>query len=162
MRTQLVSKVKCAESQSSPAFPVEPEILNFAISGYKSVPFEDNTFDIILVSLVLCAVGDQRESVREIKRVLKPGGKLLYLEHTQWPEGTWPRLCVKYLGWMWRFIFECHADRETDCVLEQEFDKVECTETWMPFLFSSMRMVSVHPVPSSVAGRSRLPFQTLA
>jgi len=47
----------------------------------ESLPFEDASFGTVVACLVLCSVGDQAASLREVKRVLKPGGSLYYLEH---------------------------------------------------------------------------------
>jgi SAM-dependent methyltransferase len=49
----------------------------------EHLPFPDATFDTGVVTLVLCSVGDQESALREIARVLKPGGRLLFLEHVR-------------------------------------------------------------------------------
>ena len=47
----------------------------------EHLPFEDATFDTVVSTLVLCTVGDQSRALAEIRRVLKPGGRLLFIEH---------------------------------------------------------------------------------
>ncbi len=47
----------------------------------EDLPFEDGTFDTVVSTLVLCGVDDQPRAVREIRRVLRPGGRFLFLEH---------------------------------------------------------------------------------
>ena len=47
----------------------------------EDLPFEDDTFDVVVSTLVLCGVDDQPRAVREIRRVLRPGGRFLFLEH---------------------------------------------------------------------------------
>ncbi|BDA44180.1 Methyltransferase-like protein 7B [Coccomyxa sp. Obi] len=47
----------------------------------ESLPFADGSFDRAVCTLVLCSVTDVEAAVRELHRVLKPGGKLLFLEH---------------------------------------------------------------------------------
>ncbi len=49
----------------------------------EDLPFEDGTFDVVVSTLVLCGVDDQPRAVREIRRVLRPGGRLLFLEHVR-------------------------------------------------------------------------------
>ena len=49
----------------------------------EDLPFEDGSFDTVVSTLVLCGVDDQARSVREIRRVLRPGGRLLFLEHVR-------------------------------------------------------------------------------
>jgi ubiquinone/menaquinone biosynthesis C-methylase UbiE len=48
-----------------------------------ALPFPDETFDTAVVTLVLCSVHDQQVALAEIARVLKPGGRLLFLEHVR-------------------------------------------------------------------------------
>ncbi len=48
----------------------------------EKLPFEDARFDAVCFSLLLCSVSSQKDAVAEIYRVLKPGGKLIAIEHT--------------------------------------------------------------------------------
>jgi ubiquinone/menaquinone biosynthesis C-methylase UbiE len=52
-------------------------------SPAEQIPFADATFDTAVVTLVLCSVPDQGNALQEIARVVKPGGKLLFLEHVR-------------------------------------------------------------------------------
>jgi ubiquinone/menaquinone biosynthesis C-methylase UbiE len=52
-------------------------------AGAGGLPFADATFDTAVVTWVLCSVPDQRLALREIARVLKPDGHLLFLEHVR-------------------------------------------------------------------------------
>lgn len=47
------------------------------------LPFEDNSFDTVVGTLVLCTVEDPASSIAEVKRVLKPGGIYLLIEHVR-------------------------------------------------------------------------------
>jgi ubiquinone/menaquinone biosynthesis C-methylase UbiE len=49
----------------------------------EHLPFPDATFDTAVVTLVLCSVPNQEVALTEIARVLKPGGRLLFLEHVR-------------------------------------------------------------------------------
>ena len=60
----------------------------------EAMPFADASFDTVLVTFTLCSVDDQAQVLREMRRVLRPGGKALFLEHGSAPdEGvrTWQR-----------------------------------------------------------------------
>src|SRR5690348_12746628 len=47
----------------------------------EDLPFGDGSFDTAVSTLVLCGVRDQPRALRELRRVLRPGGRLLFLEH---------------------------------------------------------------------------------
>jgi SAM-dependent methyltransferase len=49
----------------------------------EDLPFDDETFDTVVCTLVLCGVEDQPRAVRQALRVLKPGGRLLFFEHVR-------------------------------------------------------------------------------
>jgi len=81
----------------------------------------DNSVDAVVVTLVLCTVQDQIKTLQEVKRVLKPGGKMFYIEHIIAKDGTYLRKFQKCLmmGGFWPFLTDgCNADRETDKVIE--------------------------------------------
>ena len=49
----------------------------------EELPFADDSFDVVVSTLVLCTVGDQAKALAELRRVLKPGGRLLFIEHVR-------------------------------------------------------------------------------
>lgn len=53
------------------------------IVGAESLPFADESFDCVVCTLVLCTVDDPDAAVAEIRRVLRPGGRLLLIEHVR-------------------------------------------------------------------------------
>lgn len=87
-------------------------------AGAEALPFENDSFDTIVVTLVLCTVPDQPAALREISRVLEPGGQLLFLEHVRSPEpglAKWQDRLEK----PWRFLGDgCHCNRDTEANLE--------------------------------------------
>src|SRR3954466_8741256 len=55
----------------------------------EQLPFDDDSFDTVVSTLVLCTVESPDRSLAEVERVLKPGGQLLFLEHILDPSGKW-------------------------------------------------------------------------
>jgi ubiquinone/menaquinone biosynthesis C-methylase UbiE/predicted ester cyclase len=51
----------------------------------QALDFADETFDTVVITLALCTIPDDRKAVREARRVLRPGGKLILLEHVRSP-----------------------------------------------------------------------------
>lgn len=80
----------------------------------EQLPLEDNSVDFVISTLVLCSVGDVVVSITEIKRVLKPGGKFIFLEHVAAPQGTWARRWQNVVNPLWQLLTDgCHPNRET-------------------------------------------------
>jgi ubiquinone/menaquinone biosynthesis C-methylase UbiE len=67
------------ERRAGEVFPAA-EIVD---AGVERLPFPDATFDTAVVTFVLCSVPDQNAALDEITRVLKPSGRLLFLEHVR-------------------------------------------------------------------------------
>jgi len=51
----------------------------------------DESVDAVVSTLVLCSVPEQARTLQEIRRVLRPGGRFLFVEHVAAPQGTWLR-----------------------------------------------------------------------
>ena len=82
-------------------------------AGAEDLPFGDDSFDTVVVTLVLCTVPDQPATLREISRVIAPGGQLLFLEHVR---AHHPDLAKwqDRLERPWRFLGDgCHCNRDT-------------------------------------------------
>ena len=66
----------------------------------QALSFADNSFDSVTETLLLCSVMDVSKSLMEIKRVLKPGGKFLWLEHVR-PEESKLARAFDRVNWLW-------------------------------------------------------------
>jgi ubiquinone/menaquinone biosynthesis C-methylase UbiE len=87
----------------------------------EDLPFEDGAFDTVVSTLVLCGVDDQPRAVREIRRVLRPGGRLLFLEHVRSGDTKVARMQDR-VNWLNRLVVCCECNRPTlDTITEAGF-----------------------------------------
>jgi len=78
----------------------------------EDLPFEDGTFDVAVSTLVLCGVDDQPRALRELRRVLRPGGQFLFLEHLRSDDPHLARLQDR-INWLNRLVVCCDCNRPT-------------------------------------------------
>jgi ubiquinone/menaquinone biosynthesis C-methylase UbiE len=84
----------------------------------EDLPFDDDAFDVAVSTLVLCGVDDQPRALRELRRVLRPGGRLLFLEHVRSDDPAVARLQDR-LNWLNRIVVRCDCNRPTLGTIEQ-------------------------------------------
>lgn len=85
----------------------------------EALPFSDASFDTIVSTLVLCSVHDQYQVLGEMRRLLKPHGSILILEHVQLEHPKYAKLQT-WLTPFWKKICDgCHLNRRTEKVIEQ-------------------------------------------
>ncbi|WP_254830582.1 class I SAM-dependent methyltransferase [Haloglomus salinum] len=78
----------------------------------ESLPFPDDSFDVVVASMVFCTIPDPAAALDEVARVLRPGGELRFLEHVA--EEGWRRLAQRALAPLWsRFAGGCRLTRRT-------------------------------------------------
>lgn len=98
----------------SPPAPVPvPVPITLTTAAVEALPFPDVHFDSVVATLVFCSVRDPDGGLREIWRVLKPGGRLLLLEHVRaqgnraaWVQDALVPLTTRLSG-------NCHWNRDT-------------------------------------------------
>jgi ubiquinone/menaquinone biosynthesis C-methylase UbiE len=102
--------------QEEPPAPSRVEVVE---TPAEHVPFEDESFDSVVATLVLCTVEEPGAAAREIARVLKPEGRFLCLEHVRAPDGErvvrWQDRLERPWGWV---AAGCHPNRDTVAALQ--------------------------------------------
>jgi len=113
----------------APAAAVPVEIVS---GSAEALPFPDGSFDTVVITFVLCSVEDPAVALAEVRRVLRPGGRLVLFEHVRgearlarWQERLTP-LHRKVAG-------NCHLNRETKAaVTAAGFDTTDLHTTRIP------------------------------
>jgi SAM-dependent methyltransferase len=102
------------------------------VLGGERLPFEDATFDCIVSTFTLCSIEQADQAVREVYRVLEPGGKFLFLEHGLSSElnvQKWQRRLNSLQVWL---AGGCHLDRDMRALdTAQPFTSVQMDEFYI-------------------------------
>ena len=98
----------------------------------EQLPFADNAFDCVVSTFTLCSIEHVNQALSEVVRVLKPGGRLLFLEHGLSPE---PRVqkWQRRLNWLqMRLAGGCRLDRNIkELIAAQPFSSIETDERYL-------------------------------
>ena len=101
------------ERAQAVSFPVE-----IAEVSAEAMPFEDASFDSAVVTWALCSIPDTAATLNEVRRVLKPGGALHFIEHGKAPEASVARWQDR-LNPLWcPFSGGCNMNRAMDKLIE--------------------------------------------
>lgn len=119
---------------------VDPEV-ELLEAAAEEIPLDDASVDTVVVTYTLCTISEPEKALREMARVLGPGGALLFCEHGAAPdEGVrrWQRRITP----LWkRLAGGCHLDRDIPALLEAGGFAIERLETiylpgWRPATFN--------------------------
>ena len=118
------------------------EVIN---AGAESLPFGDEEFDAVLVTLVLCTIPNERKALQECKRVLRPGGKLYFLEHVQAHSSTWQKI-QNFVNPLWnKLAGGCNLNRDSLSLIKSAGFEIEVQKSkkrcapWLPFIYGVAR-----------------------
>jgi len=120
MRKRLVQKL------AEVSVPVE-----VSDAGAEALPFPDGTFDTLVSTLVLCTVPDQGSALEEVRRVMRPGGRLLFIEHVR-AAGSAARWQDRLEPLWRRLLGGCHPNRDTVAAIEEVGFEIEAFESFYP------------------------------
>lgn len=99
----------------------------------EKIPLEDDSVDTILLTFTLCTIPDWQAALEQMKRVLKPGGELLFLEHGESPDKStckWQHRITP--GWK-TLAGGCHLNRNiTELLIQGGFEIQELENLYIP------------------------------
>jgi ubiquinone/menaquinone biosynthesis C-methylase UbiE len=120
----------------------------------EDLPFEDASFDVVVSTLVLCGVNDQPRAVREIRRVLRPQGLFLFLEHVRSDDDKMAKK-QDHLNWLNQLVVCCDCNRPTLQTIEQGgFEVMSVEHTSLPKAPSFVRPTVVGTATAPAPSRS--------
>ena len=107
--------------------------VNFISSGAEEIPLPDKYFDSVLITYTMCTIPEVSRANREIKRVLKTGGKLIFCEHGEAPDENirkWQKRINPFWG---KLAGGCNIDRKIPTLIQNSgFEIVELEEMYLP------------------------------
>ncbi|MBM9499066.1 class I SAM-dependent methyltransferase [Leptospira sp. 201903071] len=123
---------------NSEKYSIKTEMMNLSA---EKLPFSDSSVDAVVCSLVLCTVDKPDQVLKEIKRVLKTGGKFVFLEHVAAEPGSWIEWIQRIVFRPWLWFFEgCHLNRDTDRLLQSaNFSNLKIEKNSIPTIFLPIR-----------------------
>lgn len=115
--------------------------LEIVVAEGERLPLPDASVDVVVSTLVLCSVTDPTAVLAEVRRVLRPGGRFLFMEHVAAPRGTGLRRLQRLVRRLWRWVADgCHLDRRTETAIRNAgFESVEVKHFTVP-----LRLVRPH------------------
>jgi ubiquinone/menaquinone biosynthesis C-methylase UbiE len=99
----------------------------------ERIPYDDASFDTVLVTYSLCTIPDPVAALCEMRRVLKPGGRLVFCEHGRAPEASVQRWQDRLTPLWSKFAGGCHLNRDIPALLaEAGFRSADLQQMYLP------------------------------
>ncbi len=108
------------------------EVEFIGLSG-ESIPLDDGSADTVVTTFTLCTIPDAGAALREMHRVLRPGGRLLFAEHGRAPDADVVRWQDRINPYWQRVAGGCNLNRKIDdLVREAGFTVQELEQSYLP------------------------------
>lgn len=109
-----------------------PMEVDYRLLGAEHLPLPDASFDSVVSTWTLCSIPDVDQALREVHRLLKPGGRFFFLEHGRSDEPNVGKWQDRLTPLNKRFADGCHLNRDIDRLIEKSgFDLIELRRFYM-------------------------------
>jgi len=131
-------EMRAMAAKAAAAVPIEVEMLAFA--GHE-IPLEDRSVDTVVTTYTLCTIPDTADALQQMRRVLRPGGELLFCEHGVAPDRS-VRRQQDFINPLWRRLGGgCNLNRAIPELIEAGGFELSRLETmyipgWRPACFN--------------------------
>lgn len=102
--------------------------VSFVRASGERIPFPDAAFDTVIMTWTLCSIPDPAAALAEMRRVLKPGGRLRFVEHGLSPEPRVERWQHRLTPAWKRIAGGCHLDRKIDILVHDAGFDIDAIE----------------------------------
>lgn len=112
--------------------------LSIVDEGAEQLPYENQSIDMVLSTLVLCSVDNPEQVLREIKRVLKPEGRFAFIEHVHAKENFFLSSIQRLVYKPWKWFFDgCRCNQDTSTLIVNKgfgFSNFQKFNLYTPFI----------------------------
>lgn len=119
--------------KAAPALEASDLDVRWIGAGGEDIPLDDHSVDTVVLTYTLCSITDAEAALAQMRRVLRPGGRLLFSEHGEAPD-AWVRAWQHRIDPVWtRLAGGCHITRPIPRMIELAgFDFVEVQSGYRP------------------------------
>ncbi|WP_223442376.1 class I SAM-dependent methyltransferase [Polaribacter litorisediminis] len=107
----------------------------------ENIPEDNNQFDAVVITYALCTISDTKRALEEVRRVLKPNGKLIFCEHGKAPDKV-TQQWQHSINPIWKRLGGgCHLNKDIPFIIQENGFKIKTLEKmyipgWKPASFN--------------------------
>ena len=129
-RVRAVDPATVGRRLAAKRLAASPVPVEFVGLDAQQLPIEDNGVDTALTTWTLCSIPDAVAAIREVRRVLRPGGVLHFVEHGRAPDPSVRRWQDRFDPLQQRLACGCHLNRDIPALIAAGGMRVERLDTY--------------------------------
>lgn len=113
--------------------PESPEVEFLCQRADERLPFDDASMDTLVMTWTLCSIPNPGRALEEMRRVLRPDGRLIFIEHGRAPDARIARWQDRLTPFWERFTSGCHLNRKADELIQDAgFEITDLKTSYLP------------------------------